>query len=49
MAGEEDNAALLDLWFDVFSYQYQKSVCQSNKGNPDAQVNYQTFIDKTYR
>lgn len=36
MYGEETNAKLLDLWFDVFSYQYQKSVCQTNKGNANA-------------
>jgi DTW domain-containing protein YfiP len=49
MAGEDNNATLLDLWFDVFSYQYQKCVCQANKGNPESANNYQNFIDKTYR
>lgn len=48
MFGEHDNAHLLDLWFDVFNYQYQKSVCQRNKGNPEAIENYQQFMnDKT--
>ncbi len=46
MSGEHDNAHLLDLWFDVFNYQYQKSVCQRNKGNPKALENYQKFINK---
>ena len=44
MSGEQDNAHLLDLWFDVFNYQYQKSVCQRNKGNVNALENYQQFI-----
>lgn len=44
MSGEKDNAHLLDLWFDVFNYQYQKSVCQRNKGNVDAIENYHNFI-----
>ena len=48
MAGETVNAKVLDLWFDVFSYQYQKSVCQSNRGNPNAQLVYQAYIDKTF-
>ena len=45
MSGEQSNAHLLDLWFDVFNYQYQKSVCQRNKGNVDAMENYQTFVN----
>tara|TARA_B110000211_G_scaffold229725_1_gene287990 strand:- start:1391 stop:2029 length:639 start_codon:yes stop_codon:yes gene_type:complete len=44
MAGEHHKAHLLDLWFDVFSYQYQKSVCQTNKGNPQAIEHYQAYI-----
>jgi len=44
MAGETSRAQLLDLWFDVFSYQYQKSVCQTNKGNPKAIDNYTAYI-----
>ncbi len=46
MFDEEDNAQLLDLWFDVFNYQYQKSVCQRNKGNVNALENYQAFMGK---
>jgi len=45
MFGEQRNATLLDLWFDVFNYQYQKSVCQRNKGNPNAIENYQQFLN----
>ncbi|PCH95572.1 MAG: DTW domain-containing protein [Gammaproteobacteria bacterium] len=45
MSGEKDNGHLLDLWFDVFNYQYQKSVCQRNKGNVNALENYQEFIE----
>ena len=46
MSGESDNAHLLDLWFDVFNYQYQKSVCQRNKGNVDAIEDYQQFLSE---
>ncbi|WP_281560072.1 tRNA-uridine aminocarboxypropyltransferase [Thalassomonas sp. RHCl1] len=46
MWGEHANAKLLDLWFDVFSYQYQKSVCQSNKGNADALDNFTAFVEQ---
>jgi len=48
MQGETSNAQLLDLWFDVFNFQYQKSVCQRNKGNIHAVENYQRFIEQTY-
>jgi len=34
--GEENNAQLLSLWFDVFNYQYQRSVRQKNLGNDGA-------------
>ena len=43
LAGEQTNASLLDLWFDVFSYQYQRGVCQENKGNPTAVEDYKAF------
>ena len=49
MHGETNNAHLLDLWFDVFNFQYQKSVCQRNKGNVNAMENYQSFLAKIYR
>lgn len=49
MSGEKSNGHLLDLWFDVFNYQYQKSVCQRNKGNVDAIENYQKFVKSTLR
>ena len=44
MAGEEYNAQLLDLWFDVFNFQYQRSVCQTNKGNPLALEYLDEFV-----
>lgn len=44
--GEHNNAHLLDLWFDVFSYQYQRSVCQTNHGNVDAVEHYLDFTQK---
>jgi DTW domain-containing protein YfiP len=43
LAGEQVNADLLDLWFDVFSYQYQRGVCQQNKANPNAVFEYTEF------
>lgn len=43
LAGEQVNADLLDLWFDVFSYQYQRGVCQQNKANPNAVREYTEF------
>ena len=43
LTGEQTNANLLDLWFDVFSYEYQRAVCQGNKGNPDAVADYIAF------
>lgn len=47
MVGEEHNSQLLDLWFDVFNFQYQRSVCQTNKGNPSALENINEFVEKT--
>lgn len=41
VAGEQSNAKLLDAWFDMYSYQYQKSVCQANMGDPAAQQRYE--------
>lgn len=49
MAGEKANGELLDLWFDVFNYQYQKSVCQRNKGNANALDKYQQFIESAVK
>lgn len=46
LAGEPINAQLLDLWFDVFSYQYQRGVCQPNKGNPEAVANLMAFSEQ---
>lgn len=43
LTGEQTNADLLDLWFDVFSYQYQRAVCRENKGNPHAVQHYSEF------
>lgn len=46
LTGEQNNADLLDLWFDVFSYQYQRAVCRENKGNPDAVSDYIEFTKR---
>lgn len=44
--GEEENATLLKTWFDVFNYQYQKSVCQLNKGDKSAIERLERLKDK---
>ncbi len=44
MANEPYNAQLLDLWFDVFNYRYQQSVCQNNQGNAQAVAALTEFI-----
>lgn len=44
MTGEGVNADVLDLWFDVFNFQYRKSVCQENTGNPHAVEDYQKYL-----
>jgi DTW domain-containing protein YfiP len=44
MYGEKSNGHLLDLWFEVYNYQYQKSVCQRNKGNENDIEHYKTFL-----
>jgi len=44
MASEKENAQLLDLWFDVFNYRYQQSVCQNNKANVHAVEALNNFI-----
>lgn len=40
LAGERDNAKKLTAWFNVFTYQYQKSVCRTNYGDPNALEKY---------
>lgn len=42
--GEEKAGKLLDLWFDVFSWQYQKSVCQKPIGSESSISEYQSFV-----
>ncbi|WP_068547125.1 tRNA-uridine aminocarboxypropyltransferase [Thalassotalea crassostreae] len=49
MFGFSRSAGLLDRWFDVFSYRYQKWVMQANKGDENAIDNYQAFIAKEFR
>lgn len=46
---DEVAAMHLDLWFDVFCYQYQKGVKQLNKGNPNAIEDYQKFIQQHFK
>jgi len=45
LVDENINANLLDLWFDVFSFQYQKSKCRGNKGNLLALENYKNYVE----
>ncbi|WP_241242340.1 tRNA-uridine aminocarboxypropyltransferase [Thalassotalea sp. G2M2-11] len=42
--GEHKNGETLAAWFDYYSYQYQKSVCQANQGDPFAEQRYKTLI-----
>ena len=44
IAGEDHNAKLLDLWFDVFNYRYQQSVCQRNNANAQAVAALEDFL-----
>jgi len=46
IAGEGYNSKLLDCWFDVYSYQYQLSVCQTNKGDVDALARYKRLLEE---
>ncbi len=40
---ENNTATHIDLWLDLFIYQYQKGVCQPNKGNKNALAQLQHF------
>lgn len=42
--GEDFNAQLLDCWFDLYTFQYQKSVCQTNKGDATAQDRFNQLL-----
>ena len=44
LAGEADNANILNAWFEAYSYQYQLSVCQPNKGDPLAWQRYHDLV-----
>jgi DTW domain-containing protein YfiP len=46
LVDEHINANLLDLWFDVFSFQYQKSKSRGNKANPLAVENYTQYLEQ---
>lgn len=43
--GEKNAGEHLALWFNLFSYQYQKSVCQPNLGDESSLSHYMNFID----
>lgn len=45
-AGETANGELLSRWFDLFNYQYQKSVCQPNKGRSDALMRFSEYVSE---
>jgi len=44
---EKRNAAILKAWFDTFSYRYQKSVYQTNKGDRTAEQRYLSLLDNS--
>lgn len=47
IAGEAHNADIIDCWFDVYNYRYQKSVCQINKGDSQAEARLSSLMQKT--
>lgn len=47
LLGEEKNAAVLNAWFDTFSYRYQKSVYQTNKGDRTAEQRYLSLVESS--
>ncbi|MDN3651289.1 DTW domain-containing protein [Thalassotalea ponticola] len=46
--GDNKASQHLHLWFDVFTYQYQQGVKQSNLADPLSVARYQTFIKSHY-
>ncbi|WNC73670.1 DTW domain-containing protein [Thalassotalea psychrophila] len=44
LMGDDKNALHLDLWFDVFTYQYQRSVKQRSLADPESLPRYDKFI-----
>lgn len=46
--GEQHNGKLLSLWYQVFNYQYQKSVCQPNQGDQEAITKLTRFLKEEY-
>lgn len=49
LAGELEHANILECWFDLYSYRYQKSVCQTNKGDPQALTRLTELLKNTYK
>ena len=45
IAGEVDNAEILDAWFDLYRQQYQKGVSQSDGGSDNALQHYLKLIE----
>ncbi|WP_371185432.1 tRNA-uridine aminocarboxypropyltransferase [Thalassotalea maritima] len=44
---EQNKAAChLNLWFELFSYQYQRGVMQTNRGDPSSIERYMAFIEQ---
>lgn len=44
LAGEEDNARILDCWFDLFTYRYQLAVHQQRQGDSSAEARLQLLL-----
>ncbi|WOH38803.1 DTW domain-containing protein [Thalassotalea fonticola] len=44
LMGDDNNALHLDLWFDVFTYQYRRSVKQRNLADPESLTRYHEFV-----
>ena len=48
MLGELRNAQIMNSWFEVFSYQYQKGVMRKNLGNADALARLRTLTGPNF-
>lgn len=49
LSGETFSSNHLMLWVELFSYRYQKSVCQKNLANPEIESKYQAFYDENFK
>jgi DTW domain-containing protein YfiP len=43
---EPHNAEILEAWFDLFSYRYQKGVMKKNRGDPEAESRLRALVNR---